>query len=94
MDMIAPRTGAPEITLAEDQLEYKPLTVAVYGNNAGQGPRTLLSRWRFSDEERERIAAGEDLYVGLTTFGRPMQPIRVQVGPEGWVEPEPIGGES
>lgn len=91
MRMIAPRTGAPELTIAEDQLEYKPLTVAVYGDNAEMGPRTLLSRWTLTPEERARIAAGEDLYIGLCTFGQPMQPINVQVGPDGWLQQE--GGE-
>ena len=84
MRMIAPRTGAPEVTIAEEQEDYAPLTVAVYGDNAELGPRQLLSRWTFTPEERARIAAGEDLYVGLLTFGQPMQPISVQVGAEGW----------
>lgn len=88
--MIAPRTGAPEITVAENQGEYTDLVSAVYGDNGGAGPITLLSRWRLTDEERARIAAGEDLYVTLQTFGRPMQPIIVQVGPDGWT---PSNGE-
>lgn len=78
MRMIAPRTGAPEITVAEDQPEYLALTAAVYDN-------TLLTRWTFTPEERARIAAGEDLYLGVMTFGRPLQPLSVQVGAEGWV---------
>jgi hypothetical protein len=85
--MIAPRTGAPEQTLAEEQEDYAPLTVAIYGDNGDLGPRTLLSRWRLTDEERAAIAAGEDLYIGLVTFGQPMQPISVQVGEGGWDVP-------
>lgn len=86
MNMVAPRTGAPEVTVAEDQLEYAPITVAVYGDNAELGPRQILTRWRLSDEDRRRIAAGEDVYVALMTFGGPMQPISVQVGPDGWTQ--------
>lgn len=82
--MVAPRTGAPEVTVAEEQEEYKAITMAVYGDNAQAGPRQLLSRWRFTEEERRRIAAGEDLYIALMTFGQPMQPLSVQVGPAGW----------
>jgi hypothetical protein len=82
--MVAPQTGAPEIAVAEDQLEYKSITVARYGDNAGMGPVTLLTRWRLTDGERARVAAGEDVYVALRTFGDAMQPIVVQVGPEGW----------
>ena len=91
--MVAPRTGAIEITIAEDQPEYLPLTVAVYGDNKDMGPRTLLSRWRPTDEERQAIAAGEDVYVGLVTFGQPMQPIIVQIGNDGWVAPPVEYGE-
>jgi hypothetical protein len=91
--MIAPRTGAPEITLAENHPEYSPVTVAVYGDNRKLGPRTLLSRWTFTDEERARIAAGEDVFLGVITFGRPMQPVSLQVGPEGWAAPPPAAKE-
>lgn len=83
MRMIAPRTGAPEITLAEEQTEYAPVTVAVYAHPDLGGARTLFSRWRLTPEERERVAAGEDIYLGLVTFDRPMQPIMIQVGSDG-----------
>ena len=32
--------------------------------------------------ERERLVAGDDLYVALLTFGHPQQPIRVLAGKE------------
>lgn len=80
--MVAPRTGAPELTLAEEQEEYLPLTVACYETD--RGSPALLSRWRLSDEDRERIAAGEDVYLLVVTGGAPMQPVAVQVGPEGY----------
>jgi len=54
MHMVAPRTGAPEITVAEDQLEYRTLTCAEYTIPEGQpfaGARYLVSRWRFTDED-------------------------------------------
>jgi hypothetical protein len=82
MHMVAPRTGADEITIAEDQLEYKPLVVAVY--QTPQGVPVLLTRWRLTEEERQLVAAGEDLYLSVLTFGQPLQPIGLQVGPEGW----------
>lgn len=83
MRMVAPRTGAPEITLAENQEEYATLTVAVYQDRRGN--ELVLSRWRLEPDEIERLKNGEDLYVSLMTFGKPMQPIHVQVGPEGYV---------
>lgn len=82
MRAIAPRTGAPEITLAEDQIEYSPITAGVYEN--ADGSRALLTRWRLTDDERAAIADGEDLYLMLLTFGRPMQPVALRVGPGDW----------
>ena len=87
MHMVAPRTGAAEVTIAENQLEYKPLVAALYQD---EGATVLLTRWRFTDEDRVRIAAGEDLYLGVKTFGHPLQPLIVGVGPEGWEVPEGV----
>ena len=81
--MVAPRTGAEEITIAEDQLEYRPLVAAVYRTEDGQP--LLLTRWRFTEEERQQIAGGEDLYLAVLTFGKPLQPLALQIGPEGYV---------
>lgn len=85
MRMIAPRTGADEVTIAEDQLEYKPLVAAIYVNEQyGPDALTLLTRWTFTPEERAAIAAGEDVYLGVLTFGKPLQPLSMQVGAEGY----------
>lgn len=86
MHTVSPRTGAEEVTIAEDQLEYKPLVAARYQTEDGHA--MLLTRWRFTDEERAAIAAGEDLYLGVLTFGQPLQPLAPQVGPEGYVVEE------
>lgn len=83
MYMVAPRTGAKEVTLAEDQLEYKPLVAAVYRHPEHDGI-ILLTRWRLTDEDKERILKGEDIYLSVMTFGQPLQPIAIQVGPDGW----------
>ncbi|HKB54416.1 MAG TPA: hypothetical protein VKD22_10470 [Ramlibacter sp.] len=90
MRMIAPRTGAREITLAEDQLEYSTLTVAVYNDKGtpGVGPRVLVSRWTLTPEERAQVAAGEDVFVALQTGPTPMQPIIVDIGARRWTAPE------
>jgi hypothetical protein len=86
MRAIAPRTGAPEIMIAENQTEYLTLPAAAYVTKSGVA--CLLTRWRFTDEERERIAGGEDLFLMQLTFGQPMQPIELQVGPEGYTVSE------
>ncbi len=90
MRMIAPDTGAPEITVAEEQEEYMTLTAAVY--EFADGAQGLLTRWRPTDEELRKLIAGEDLYLLQLTFGKPMQPIKLQVGPEGYVVEEEGGG--
>lgn len=81
MHMVAPRTGADEITIAENQLEYKPLVACGYLTAAGV---TLLTRWRLNEEDRARVAAGEDVYLAVVTGGKPLQPLHIQVGPAGW----------
>jgi hypothetical protein len=91
--MIRPKLVAPQITIAEDQEEFKPVTAAVvchptYPGSlrvvAGEQVRTngLVLAFRLNEDERKKIAAGADLYVNLLTLNRPMQPIIVEVGPE------------
>lgn len=82
MRAIAPRTGAPEVTIAEEQEQYMPITVARYHYEDGTG--VLLTRWTLTPAEREAIARGEDIYVGQLNFGGPMTPLVVQCGPEGF----------
>lgn len=93
MRMIRPKLVAPQVTIAEEQDEYKTVTAALvyhpsypYASRrvVGQVERLdmngLVLAFRPTDEERAKIAAGSDVYVSLLTFGRPMQPIIVTVG--------------
>lgn len=85
--MIRPQLDAPQETIAEDQAEYFPLTGAFvthpdFGHAKGATYNTVVVAFRPSDEERRRLAAGEDLYIGLLTFGAPMQPIQLMIGRE------------
>lgn len=82
MRPVAPRVGLPEVTLAEEQAEYAPVTVAVVTYE--DGTQGLMTRWRPTEDERALIAAGADLYLTLLTFGRPMQPIHLKVGRPEW----------
>jgi hypothetical protein len=84
--MVSPNVGLPEVTVAEDQHDYLALTAAVV--EWRDGSRGILTRWRLTDDERRRIAGGEDLYVTLLTFGQPMQPLGIDVG-----TPEYITGD-
>ena len=83
MRMIAPRTGAPEISVAENQPEYLTLTAALY--STPEGARALLTRWRPTPEEREQIFLGDvDIYLLQIIGEGKMQPVSLQVGPEGY----------
>jgi len=68
-----------EVIFAKDQPEYAPLPAAIVKRDEGQA---VVTRWRFTDEERAAIANGADLYLELLTFGQPLQPIRMLVGEE------------
>ena len=89
MRMVRPKLDAPQITIAEEQDEFKPITAALVRNRCypdvqtDAGPlNAIVLAFRPSDEERARLTAGGDLYVSLLTFMRPMQGIIVGVGPE------------
>ena len=87
---VAPRTGAPEVTVAEEQEQYMPVTVAFHRfADEAPGVRHLVTRWTFTPEERARIAAGEDVYVGQLNFGGPMTPLVVSAGPGPYAPPAP-----
>lgn len=88
---IRPRLGGPERVYAAGQPEYEPLAVACYDENWQPSARggTIVSRWTFSADERQRIAAGEDLFIGILTFGKPLQPLVVEVGPPEWAKVPP-----
>lgn len=79
MRAIAPRTGALEITIAEEQEEYMPITAALY--EFDNGARGLLTRWTFTPEERLAIANGEDVYILEVVFNQKMTPLVVRCGP-------------
>lgn len=97
MRAIAPRTGAPEVTIAEEQEEYMPITVALY--DYSDGSRGLLTRWQPSPEERQAIAAGADVFVQQLNFRttacracgvetpQGMTPLSVRCGPGEWAVP-------
>jgi hypothetical protein len=64
-----------EVVLAKDQPEYLPLPV-VYLDTPS---RPMISRWRLTEEERQRIANGDDLVLTQLTFGHAFQPIHLQI---------------
>lgn len=88
MRMIRPQVVAPQVTIAEEQEEFLPITAALVRNPTYAAPHlsgcnTVLLAFRPSDEERARLAAGDDLYISLLTFlQHPMPGIVVTAGKE------------
>lgn len=78
MRIIAPRTGANEIPVGSEQLEYREYTAAVHAYVDGRA--VIVIRFRLSEEEKQRIADGEDLYLAVLTGGLPIHPIEQFVG--------------
>lgn len=89
MRPVSPRTGAPEVMVAEEQEEYLPLSVAMYADADATIYR--VTRWTFSPEERAKIAAGEDVYICQLSFPTrdgdvpPMTPLMAHCGPADWM---------
>jgi len=86
MRMIRPKLVAPQVTIAEDQDRYKPVTAALvnhdgYGQLHGR-PNTVVLAFQVNEEERQLLVRGEPLYLSLLTFGAPMQPVILSVGAE------------
>ena len=64
-----------EIILAKDQPQYIPLpTLVVEGDE-----KRMISRWEFSDLEREQIAKGASLLLEQLTFGSLYHPIALSI---------------
>lgn len=73
------------IAIAEDQPEYETLyALALLPEGAsrlGYDPasRPLVTRWEFTDAEREAIHEGAPLDILILNFGGPVQPLAPSV---------------
>lgn len=81
-DYLSPRDGAvvdglesEELVYAKDQPEYIPLRTLKAVGAQGQ----VLSRWTLTEDQRKAVAAGADIFLELSTFNRPLQPIRMAI---------------
>jgi hypothetical protein len=80
--------GSKAVVVAEHQDEYRnlPSIVTPQRYDATNGrvtrPNETITRWTFTDDERRRIAKGEDLYI--TIVGVPIRPFFATVGVVDW----------
>ena len=88
--MLRPRLVAPQITVAEEQEEFLPVTVALVKNpnypavplQPGWDFNTLVLAFKPSEHELAQLNAGKPLYLSMLTFGKPMQGVILTVGDE------------
>jgi len=73
---IVPKLDHAEVTVAEGSEHYKPLRAIVSRRQDG----SVLSRWTFTPEQRQRIANGADLFLEMITGHRYINPFKVQIG--------------
>lgn len=72
---VMPGSEAIEIVLGKHQPEYTPLPAVYLDTRAC----TMITRFRFSDEEKAAIADGADIVLQQLTFRQPFQPVNLQV---------------
>lgn len=65
-----------ELQFAKDQPQYMPLKALRSLKDNG----AVLTRWIITEEVREAILAGNDLYLEQLTFHQPLQPVRLSIG--------------
>ncbi|HKN69727.1 MAG TPA: hypothetical protein VJX30_01780 [Terriglobales bacterium] len=83
-EYLEPRDGpvidgmeSQEIVYAADQPEYIPLRTLIGPDVQMAG---VVSRWSLTPAQRKLVADGADIFLELSTFGNPLQPIRMAVG--------------
>jgi hypothetical protein len=64
------------VEYAKTQPEYQTLPALVWRDGR------ILTEWIFSEEERARVARGENLQLWIWTFGQPLQPVALAVTDE------------
>jgi hypothetical protein len=62
-----------EIVFAKDQPEYLPLPALPVNGN-----QLIITRWKLSRVERLRVLFHGDVYLWMSTFGKPLQPVKLE----------------
>lgn len=72
---IVPGLEKEQELIAEHQPEY----ITLPSLRAKRPERQTLSRWTFTDQQRQEILDGADLYLEVLTFGGAYPPVRISV---------------
>lgn len=62
--------SAPEIVIAKDQPQYRPLPAVVVNG-------MVTTRWRLSWRDRLIVFLGGNIWLQILTFGNPLQPVKL-----------------
>lgn len=71
---VPPEIYGEYLEYATNQPQYRPLVARRIPDG------TLTTLWQLTDEERQAVANGANIYLELMTFNRPLQPVLL------WVE--------
>ena len=89
METTTPRLAGTHIVFAKDQPQYRPLPAVLVdnpryeaANRDGKMFNTVVCAFAPSQAQRERLAAGEAIYLAILTYGNPLQPVNLFVGAE------------
>lgn len=86
MNSVSPVYSEKEVeyekVIALDQPEYEPIIVLpinFIGKERIPSPHMIAVRFRFSPEERAKIAQGADILIGELVYGNLFTPISTQI---------------
>lgn len=91
MNSVSPVYTANEVqfekNIAETEMIALPVTLNLVNSDTGDAKQVenwgISVRFRFTEEERAMIAAGDDLVITQIVFGRSITPINIQLVPDG-----------
>lgn len=66
---VIPEEKHNEVTIAEQQDEYQNLPAIALSDGS------ILTRWKLTDEEKQRVLETGDIYLQMFTFGNPVTPV-------------------
>lgn len=75
---------AANVVFGANQPEYRPLPAEYRGGKSGE----ILTCWELSPDELKRVQETGKIWLGVLTFGQPLQPVFVAVD-----KPEPYDAE-
>jgi hypothetical protein len=70
---VIPGVDATEVIYAADQPQYRPLPALRCLDG------TILTRWEFTEEEKQQVLEQGYIYLAVNTFNMPLQPVIIMV---------------